>query len=161
MQESIILCRNDKMKVMPFREKLSEEDLRKLEKKYSPNDCSVLINCGDSVYYKLPLKSYLKLCNIARMIVSMELYAEDDIDQDPYLIQEFDQVILSINNLMSFVIYVRSLIAGVAETQAQACGFTYHKYRFRTVVIDADGEAKAFKGDFNEVLKEYGITPLL
>ena len=158
--ENVILHRKSKPNAVFSRKKFTEDQLMKLEKKH-PDDCYLLINCGESMFYQISVKSYPKLCKIDRMIVTMDLYAEDDYDQGMYVIQEFDRTLYTINDLLHFVIYLRSLIDGVAETQAQMCGFTYHKYKFCTVILHANGKAKAFKGDFNEVLKEYGITPLL
>lgn len=158
--ENLIIHRKSKPNVTFSKRRFTESQLSKLEKRY-PDDCYILINCGESMFYRLSLKSYLKLCKIDRMIVNMDLYAEDDYDQGTYVIQEFDRTIYTINDLLHFVIYLRSLIDGVAETQSQMCGFTYHKYKFTTVIISANGKAKAYKGDFNEVLQEYEITPLL
>ena len=41
------------------------------------------------------------------------------------------------------------------------CGFMYTRYKAKTLIRKTDGSFETYKGDFNEVLKAYDITPLL
>lgn len=157
---NLVIYRSSDPKAVISNKRFTEATLDRLAKRH-PLDYYLLINTGLNTYIRVSLESYLAMAKIERLTVNMELYARDDYDCDPYLIQEFDYTMFSINELLNFVNYMRQLIDGVAEVQAQCCGFTFHEYKFHTVVLMENGKAHAFKGDFNEVLRWLKIEPLL
>lgn len=157
--ENIIIYRNSKPKAILSKKAFSEETLRKMSEKYP--DCYILINCRESMYMKLSLKSYLSLMEIDKMVIEYTMKASDDCENETYEIYDNRIVIDNINDLCNWINYYRQLIDGVGEVQAMCCSFTYYKYKVKTLIKKTDGSYETYKGDFNEVLKKYHITPLL
>lgn len=154
-----ITKRNDKVKCFISEQKPSEEQLKKLQKHKS--DSFVLINCGEGIYTRISMKCYLKLLEVDRIAVAITLVCTDDSGDEEFDAYNDEQVFDSINSFLSWVNYYRQLCYGVCETQSHMCGFMYTRYKAKTVIRYTDGSVKAFKGDFNEVLKEFDFDPLL
>lgn len=157
--ENIVVYENDKPKVILSKTKIGKDKLKKLADK--PN-CYILINARDNVFVKLSIKSYLKLMKVNKMAITITVYGKDDgREDDPYIVYDDEMVLDNINDLMNWVNYLRQLINGVMSMQAQCCGYVWYDFKVKTVIIKTDGEPETYKGDFNEVMKAYNITPLL
>ena len=98
---------------------------------------------------------------IDRIAISVTLRCSDDAGEEEFDAYDDEQVFDNINSFLSWVNYYRQLVYGVCEIQSHMCGFMYTRYKAKTLIRKIDGTFETYKGDFNEVLKAYDITPLL
>ena len=156
--ENIILMTDGETpKVSLFNHRLTKGKLEKLKQKHQ--DCAVLINCGVNTYLKISLKSYLKLIEIDKIYISVSITALDDGFNERFDFYNTEQVITNINDLMSFVNYHRQCIEGIYEIQANVCSFTDVNFKFKIVVLKRNGKAEVYKGDMNDFMAAYDISP--
>lgn len=155
----IVINRKGKTKAVMSGGKPDEATLQKLVK--NKKDAFVLINCGEGVFIRISVKCYLKLMEIDRIAVSIQLRCSDDSGDEEFDAYDDEQVFDNINSFLSWVNYYRQLVYGVCEVQSHMCGFMYTRYKSKVIIRKVDGSVESYKGDFNEVLSEYGFDPLL
>jgi hypothetical protein len=156
----LVIDKKGKVKTIKFSKKPSEEQITKISEKWK-KDTDVLINCGEGIFLRISWKCYLKLIQIDKIAISIQLLCSDDAGEEEFTAYEDDQIFDNINSFLSWVNYYRQLVYGVCEIQSHMCGFMYVKYKAKTLVTHKDGSIHKFKGDFNEVLSEYDFDPLL
>lgn len=159
-QENLIIVGKDgKLKTTLTGHKPDDKLIEKLEK--NKKNSFILINCGENIFTKISVKTYLKLMEIDRIAISVTLRCSDDAGEEEFDAYDDEQVFDNINSFLSWVNYYRQLVYGVCEIQSHMCGFMYTRYKAKTLIRKVDGTFETYKGDFNEVLKAYDITPLL
>lgn len=151
----LIACESDP-EVMFFNHKVGKGTIKKLQKLAGKENVFVLIDAYDQVYVKFPVKSYLKLMEIDKMIISFRLRANND-DIEIVDVYEDEVVITNINDLAAYINHFRQGIEGVYEIQANCCCFTYYEFKVKIVVMKTDGSVETYKGDMNDFMKEYGL----
>lgn len=157
--DNLLVYRNNDPKLVISKTRFSVKELEKIAKKYE--ESYVLINAYSNTFLKLSIKSYLKLIKINKIVIEYTVETQEDGEDDFFEIYTATEIFDNINALMGFINYYRQLIEGVSEIQARVCNYTWVNFKVKTLVVKQDGSTKTFKGDFNEVMKEYGITPLL
>ena len=157
--ENIIVYRPDKPKAILQKGPLSKKDMEMLLDAYP--DCYILINSYDNLYTKISLKTYRALCDVHNITVSMSLNVYADGEDESFGVYNTMHSFSNINELMSWIIYLRKLIDGVGEVQTLCCNYDYFEFDIRTIVVYEDGSTDAFKGDFNEFMEHFHLVPLL
>ena len=157
--ENIIVYRPDKPKAILQKGPLSKKDMEMLLDAYP--DCYILINSYDNLYTKISLKTYRALCDVHNITVSMSLNVYADGEDESFGVYNTMHSFSNINELMSWIIYLRKLIDGVGEVQTLCCNYDYFEFDIRTIVVYEDGSTDTFKGDFNEFMEHFHLVPLL
>lgn len=157
LENIILMTDGETPKVSLFNRRLTKGKLEKLKTKHP--ECAVLINCGCNTYLKISLKSYLKLIEIDKICISVAITALDDGFNERFDFYDNEQVITNINDLMNFINYHRQCIEGIYEIQANVCSFTDVDFKFKIVVLKRNGKAEVYKGDMNDFMAAYSITP--
>ena len=157
--ENIVVYRPDKPKAILQKGPLSKKDMEMLLDAYP--DCYILINSYDNLYTKISLKTYRALCNVHNITVSMSLNVYADGEDESFGVYNTMHSFSNINELMSWIIYLRKLIDGVGEVQTLCCNYDYFEFDIRTIVVYEDGSTDTFKGDFNEFMEHFHLVPLL
>ena len=157
--ENIIVYRPDKPKAILQKGPLSKKDMEILLDAYP--DCYILINSYDNLYTKISLKTYRALCDVHNITVSMSLNVYADGEDESFGVYNTVHSFSNINELMSWIIYLRKLIDGVGEVQTLCCNYDYFEFDIRTIVVYEDGSTDTFKGDFNEFMEHFHLVPLL
>ena len=157
--ENIIVYRPDKPKAILQKGPLSKKDMEMLLDTYP--DCYILINSYDNLYTKISLKTYRALCDVHNITVSMSLNVYADGEDESFGVYNTMHSFSNINELMSWIIYLRKLIDGVGEVQTLCCNYDYFEFDIRTIVVYEDGSTDTFKGDFNEFMEHFHLVPLL
>lgn len=152
----LIACHKDPV-MMFFNRKIDKDTLKEL-KALAGKDMVVLVDAGDKTYLEFSIKSYLKLMEIDKMIISFRLRANND---GVEIVDVFDRedVIDNINDLAEYINHHRRGIDGVYEIQANCCCYTDYEFKMKIVVIKADGSVETYKGDMNDFMKVYDIYP--
>ena len=157
--ENIVVYRPDKPKAILQKGPLSKKDMEMLLDAYP--DCYILINSYDNLYTKISLKTYRALCDVHNITVSMSLNVYADGEDESFGVYNTMHSFSNINELMSWIIYLRKLIDGVGEVQTLCCNYDYFEFDIRTIVVYEDGSTDTFKGDFNEFMEHFHLVPLL
>lgn len=157
--ENIVVYRPDKPKAILQKGPLSKKDMEMLLDAYP--DCYILINSYDNLYTKISLKTYRALCDVHNITVSLSLNVYADGEDESFGVYNTMHSFSNINELMSWIIYLRKLIDGVGEVQTLCCNYDYFEFDIRTVVVYEDGSTDTFKGDFNEFMEHFHLVPLL
>lgn len=157
--ENLLIYRKDDPKALISKTRFSQKELEKIADKY--DDSYVLINAGENIFIKLSLKAYLKLIKINKMVISYRIQVMEDGEDEFVDYYEAEEIIDNINELMAFLNYYRQLAHGVAEVQARVCCYTWVNFKVKTLIVKQDGSTQTYKGDLNEVLRDYNITPLI
>lgn len=135
--------------------RVTENKLKKVTKKYP--DAYVMINTGDSIYVRLPLNSYVKLCKLLHVSFEIVLIMKEDGDEDQCELIHDVLVVDNINELLHRVNSLRYMVYNIMELQHHFC-YTDLVLDVR-VVTHTEVDFKAYK-DVNEFLQEYGILTL-
>ena len=157
--ENIVVYRPNKPKAILQKGPLSKKDMEMLLDTYP--DCYILINSYDNLYTKISLKTYRALCDVHNITVSMSLNVYADGEDESFGVYNTMHSFSNINELMSWIIYLRKLIDGVGEVQTLCCNYDYFEFDIRTIVVYEDGSTDTFKGDFNEFMEHFHLVPLL
>ena len=157
--ENIVVYRPDKPKAILQKGPLSKKDMEMLLDAYP--DCYILINSYDNLYTKISLKTYRALCDVHNITVSLSLNVYADGEDESFGVYNTMHSFSNINELMSWIIYLRKLIDGVGEVQTLCCNYDYFEFDIRTIVVYEDGSTDTFKGDFNEFMEHFHLVPLL
>ena len=121
-------------------------------------DTTVFIYASDDMYLRIPGKSYLKLCEIDRMIIDFSFCARMDYGEE-IEIDHRTYSIAHIGDLADFIIQHRAGINGVYELEASCYGFEHPRYDIHAMVMKTDGEVETYKGDLNTFMDKYGLLP--
>ena len=157
--ENIVVYRPDKPKAILQKGPLSKKDMEMLLDAYP--DCYILINSYDNPSTKISLKTNRASCDVHNITVSMSLNVYADGEDESFGVYNTMHSFSNINELMSWIIYLRKLIDGVGEVQTLCCNYDYFEFDIRTIVVYEDGSTDAFKGDFNEFMEHFHLVPLL
>ena len=157
--ENIVVYRPNKPKAILQKGPLSKKDMEMLLDTYP--DCYILINSYDNLYTKISLKTYRALCDVHNITVSLSLNVYADGEDESFGVYNTMHSFSNINELMSWIIYLRKLIDGVGEVQTLCCNYDYFEFDIRTIVVYEDGSTDTFKGDFNEFMEHFHLVPLL
>lgn len=157
--ENLVIYRDDsskdkgKLSIYTTKNRLKKKQLDKLKKS---DDAYVLVNTYDQMYTKIPIKSYLKLIEIDKIIFDLTLTGIDD-GGDKFDVYGKTDIVDNINDLMRYVNIQRQGIEGVYDIQAACCGYTIFEFKFKIVVSKLNGEAVTYKSDMNDFMKDYGL----
>ena len=146
-----------KGKVMFFSGPPDEGRMRSLASRHP--DCRVFIDAGEDMFMSMPMKSYLKLSRVSGILAEFRLYCRCD-DGETFEVHREEQLIDNINELAHYVAHHRAGVEGVYRLQMDCCGFQEYIHRFRILVLDAGGKARAYKSDMNDFLRDYGLRLL-
>jgi len=119
----------------------------------------VLVDTGDMMYTKIPVKSYFKLAHIDKMIIGARLVAVDDDGNGSKIdVWQEERLIRNLGELFQFINFHRQGISGVYDIMANGyLGFSKYEYLIKIVVCKTNGSIETYKGDMNDFMKEYGL----
>lgn len=157
--ENILIYRKDDPKAIISKTRFSQKDLEKISNKYE--DAFILVNASCNTYIKISLKSYMKLMKIQRLAVDYKVNVMEDGDDEFFEYYSHSVLIDNINDLMDFINYYRQLVNGIGDVQACVCCYSWIEFKVKTLVVFNDGTTETYKGDFNEFLKDFNISPLI
>jgi len=153
----LIACESDP-EVMFFNRRVGKGTIKALQKLAGKDNVYVLVDAYDQTYVKFSIKSYLKLMEIDKLIISFRLRANND-GVEIVDVFEREDIIDNINDLAAYINHHRRGIDGVYEIQSNCYCFTDYEFKMKLVVMKTDGSVETYKGDMNDFMKAYDIYP--
>ena len=124
-----------------------------------PKQSVVLINIGDDLFYRLPVKTYSKLCRLQSVTVETCITVQDDYMKSAQNLYKQTKVMFSINELLKFAVNSRYLVDVVYGIQDKASIFSDYDFKFKLLVIYDSGKIDYYKS-INDFLKDFNLREI-
>lgn len=124
-----------------------------------PKQSVVLINIGEDLFYRLPIKAYAKLCKLQSVTVETCITVQDDYMESAQNLYRQTKVMFSINELLKFAVNSRYLVDVVYGIQDKASIFSDYDFKFKLLAIYDSGKIDYYKS-INDFLKDFDLREI-